>query len=65
VNWGKEAFEQKIAELTKTGRYIVAEKDGEIVGDSLLDPMPLEALSHVFRKIVVHPGFRNEASAKR
>jgi ribosomal protein S18 acetylase RimI-like enzyme len=37
---------------------VVAEKDGNIVGHALLDPMPLEALSHVFRvTIVVHPGF--------
>jgi RimJ/RimL family protein N-acetyltransferase len=53
-----ESFERKIVELSKTGRYIVAEKDGYIVGHALLDPMPQEALSHVFRlTIVVHPGF--------
>ncbi len=53
-----ENFEKKIVELAKLGRYIVGEKDGKIVGHALLDPMPLEALSHVFRlTIVVHPGF--------
>jgi RimJ/RimL family protein N-acetyltransferase len=53
-----ESFEKKIVDLSKVGRYIVAEKDGKIVGHALLDPMPLEALSHVFRlTIVVHPGF--------
>ena len=53
-----EASETKIAELTDTGRYIVAEQDGKIVGHALLDPMPLEAISHVFRlTIVVHPGY--------
>ncbi len=53
-----ENFEKKIAELAKIGRYVVAEKDGNIVGHALLDPMPLEAISHVFRlTIVVHPGF--------
>ena len=53
-----ESFERKIVELSKTGRYIVAEKDGYIVGHAFLDPMPLEALAHVFRlNIVVHPGF--------
>jgi len=58
---GQRGFRAKIAELTKTGRYIVAQKDGEIAGDAFLNPMPLEALSHVFRlTIVVHPGFRNE-----
>ena len=53
-----ESFEKKIADLSKLGRYIVAEKDGKIAGHALLDPMPLEAISHVFRlTIVVHPGF--------
>jgi N-acetylglutamate synthase-like GNAT family acetyltransferase len=52
------AFEKTVAELDKSGRYIVAEKDREIVGRALLDPMPLEAISHVFRlTIVVHPGY--------
>lgn len=54
-----ENFEKKIVELSKLGRYIVAEKDGKIVGHAFLDPMPLEAVAHVFRlNIVVHPGFR-------
>ena len=53
-----EAFEQKMAELARTGRYIVAERDTRIVGHAFLDPMPLEAIAHVFRlNIVVHPGF--------
>src|SRR2546426_6432728 len=56
-----ESFEKKIVDLSKVGRYIVAEKDGKIVGHALLDPMPLEAISHVFRlTVVVHPGFRNQ-----
>src|SRR5207244_1791170 len=56
-----ENFEKKIADLSKIGRYVVAEKDGKIVGHALLDPMPLEALSHVFRlTIVVRLGFRNQ-----
>jgi putative acetyltransferase len=56
-----ESFEKKIVDLSKLGRYVVAENDGNIVGHALLDPMPLEALSHVFRlPIVVHPGFRNQ-----
>jgi RimJ/RimL family protein N-acetyltransferase len=54
-------FVQKIAELAEKGRYVVAEKDGNIVGHALLDPMPLEALSHVFRlTVVVHARFRNQ-----
>ena len=53
-----ESFERKLVELSKIGRYIVAEKDGKIVGHAFLDPMPLEAIAHVFRlNIVVHPGF--------
>jgi RimJ/RimL family protein N-acetyltransferase len=56
-----EAFEQKIVELGKIGRYIVAERDGEIVGHALLDPLTLEAISHVFRlTIVVHPNFTRQ-----
>lgn len=52
------AFETKIVELGRSGRYVVAEKDGKIIGHALLDPMPLKAISHVFRPtIVVHPGF--------
>jgi RimJ/RimL family protein N-acetyltransferase len=55
-----ENFERKIVDLSKLGRYVVAEKDGKIVGHALLDPMPLEAISHVFRlTIVVHPGFQS------
>jgi ribosomal protein S18 acetylase RimI-like enzyme len=54
----RTAFEQKIVELGVSGRYIVAEKDGKIVGHALLDPMGLQALAHVFRlTIVVHPGY--------
>jgi RimJ/RimL family protein N-acetyltransferase len=52
------AFEDKIGELDGSGRYVVAEKDDRIVGHALLDPMTLQATSHVFRlTIVVHPGF--------
>lgn len=54
----ESAFKKKLAELSKTGRYIVAEKDAQTVGHAFLDPMPLEAIAHVFRlTIVVHPGF--------
>ena len=49
---------RKSPTLADTGRYIVAEQDGKIVGHALLDPMPLEAISHVFRlTIVVHPSY--------
>jgi RimJ/RimL family protein N-acetyltransferase len=53
-----DSFKKKIVELSKLGRYIVADKDGKIVGHAFLDPLPLEAIAHVFRlNIVVHPGF--------
>ena len=54
----RAAFEQKIIDLGSSGRYVVAEKDGKIVGHAFLDPMGLQAIAHVFRlTIVVHPGF--------
>jgi len=52
-----EAFAAKIAALATSGRYIVAEEDGRIVGHAILEPMSLEAIAHVYRlTIVVHPG---------
>jgi ribosomal protein S18 acetylase RimI-like enzyme len=54
-------FTKKIAELSQIGRYIVAEQVGRVVGHAFLDPMPLEAVSHVFRlTIVVHPGYQSQ-----
>jgi ribosomal protein S18 acetylase RimI-like enzyme len=51
---------KKIAELSKVGRYIVGEEDGRVIDHAFLDPMPLQAISHVFRlTIVVHPGYRS------
>ena len=55
------AFEQNIVELGPSGRYVVAEKDGKIVGHAFLEPMGLQAIAHVFRlTIVVHPGYLGE-----
>jgi RimJ/RimL family protein N-acetyltransferase len=53
-----EAFEQKIEALRTSGRYLVAELDGKIVGHALLEPIgSLAAISHVFfLTIVAHPG---------
>jgi RimJ/RimL family protein N-acetyltransferase len=57
----RAAFEQKIVEFGASGRYVVAEKDGKVVGHALLDPMGLQATAHVFRlTIVVHPGYLGE-----
>lgn len=51
------AYVKKIKHLSENGKYLVAEKDGRIVGHVLLAPMGLEAVAHVFRlTIVVHPG---------
>jgi len=55
----QDAFAQKLRELGPRGSYVVAVDEGEVVvGHAVLDPMPLEALRHVYRlTIVVHPGF--------
>ena len=54
-----EAFRQKIEALEKTGRYVVAEEYGEVVGHAFLDPLPMRANSHVFQlTLVVHPDQR-------
>lgn len=52
-----EAFAAKIEELKTRGRYVVAERDGRIVGHAMLEPLLLRTTAHVFRlTIVVHPG---------
>ena len=54
-----EAFERKIEALgeCRCGLYIVAMDMDQIIGHALLDPMGLEAISHVVRlTIVVHSG---------
>jgi RimJ/RimL family protein N-acetyltransferase len=52
-----EAFAAKIAAVASSGRYVVAEEGGRIVGHAILEPMSLEAIAHVYRlTIVVHPG---------
>lgn len=51
------SFENRISELQKAGLYVVAFDESGLWGHAVLDPMGLEALSHVFRlTIVVHPG---------
>lgn len=58
------AFSKKIQNLSENSRglYVVAQTDtNEVVGHALLDPMGLEALSHIVRlTIVVHPGFEEK-----
>jgi GNAT superfamily N-acetyltransferase len=39
----------------------VPEEAGGVVGHAFLGPMPLQAISHVFRlTIVVHPGYESQ-----
>jgi ribosomal protein S18 acetylase RimI-like enzyme len=50
------AYSLKINTLAVTGRYVVAEQAGNLVGHAFLDPMEMAANSHVFRlTLVVHP----------
>ncbi|MGH8041557.1 MAG: GNAT family N-acetyltransferase [Rudaea sp.] len=55
------AFAQKITELAD-GSYLVAERDGIVVGHALLDhASPLVALAHVRSlTIVVHPAYAGQ-----
>lgn len=60
-----EAFAATIIRLRDTGRYLVAEQDGRLVGHGLLEPASLSARSHVFQlTIVVHPGHTNRGIGK-
>lgn len=61
VGWPGEipvqAYRGKIDKLAQDGRYIVAERDDEVIAHAFLDPMPMRANAHVFQlTIVVHPG---------
>jgi putative acetyltransferase len=54
----EKEFARKISDLSGQGSYLVAWRDGAVVGHALLDCVaPLEALAHVRSlTIVVHPG---------
>ncbi|MGA9334293.1 MAG: GNAT family N-acetyltransferase [Rudaea sp.] len=54
----ESAFVEKIRELAGDGSYLVAEREGRVVGHALLDHAgQLSALAHVRSlTIVVHPG---------
>lgn len=61
VGWPGEipvqAYREKIDKLARHGRYLVAERDEEMVAHAFLDPMPMRANAHVFQlTLVVHPG---------
>jgi RimJ/RimL family protein N-acetyltransferase len=52
------AFEKRIRDLEAIGCYVVATEDERVCGHAFLEPMPLEAVQHVYRlTIVVHPGY--------
>lgn len=54
----EDAFARKIGELEPHGSYLVAERDGAIVGHAMFDfAAPVQAMAHVRSlTIVVHPG---------
>jgi len=54
----EQDFREKITWLAKAGTYVIAEMSDEAVGHASLEPLPLQAMSHVFSlTIVVHPGY--------
>jgi ribosomal protein S18 acetylase RimI-like enzyme len=47
---------ERILTVSRTGCFFVAERDGELLGHVLLEPMSLIAVQHVYRlTLVVHP----------
>ena len=58
----EEGFARKIAELAAAGSYLVAERDGAVVGHALLDCAGSQAaLAHVRTlTIVVHPSYTGQ-----
>jgi len=62
------AFRDKIVALASNpaGLYLVAERDGVVVGHLLLDPLPLAQNAHVVSlNIVVHPGATDGGIGRR
>jgi ribosomal protein S18 acetylase RimI-like enzyme len=63
-----EMFRERIVRLdgSESGKFIVIEADGEIVGHALLEPLKLAATSHVVDlTIAVHEGFQGMGLGKR
>lgn len=61
------AFEEKIAihSNSKTGKYVVIESGGEIVGHGILDPYKLEVTQHmVDLTIAIHEGHQGKGYGK-
>jgi ribosomal protein S18 acetylase RimI-like enzyme len=47
--------------VADNGCYLVAEKEGQIVGHGILDPLPLAATRHVVHlTLVTHPGWQHQ-----
>lgn len=60
------AFAARIAHLATHGRYLVAERDGRLIGHALLEPSPMAARQHVFQlTIVVHPGHTGQGAGRQ
>lgn len=56
-----DALSKMIVELERRGIFLVAERDGEIVGHALLEPLALAVTAHVFRlTIAVHEGHQGQ-----
>lgn len=60
--FNEAAFVRTIGELSESGSYLVAERNGVIVGHAMLDfAGPISGLAHVRSlNIVVHPGFTGQ-----
>jgi L-amino acid N-acyltransferase YncA len=62
-----EAFRDRIAALSKSesGKYVVIESDGKIVGHALLEPLKLEVTAHaVDLTIAIHEGHQGNGFGK-
>lgn len=61
------AFKEKITQLagSNTGKYVVLESNGKIIGHALLDPLQLEVTAHAVNlTLVIHEGFEGKGYGK-
>lgn len=62
-----QAVQARISNLnqSETGKYVVIESNGQIVGQALLDPFQLEVTAHVVDlTMAVHEGFQGRGYGK-